>query len=141
MQPNGIPVNFGYTGTNGIVITEMSGKLLLQSSDLAKIADLETVRGGQGDHVFHGWYDIHDEASIEAVITDVASTAAAIVNTTLAAAKPGDFINITTCQSHPGLVGKWEVQSNAKITKTNTTCAKISIPIHLRAGIQAVAGA
>ena len=42
--------------------------------------------------------------------------------------------------SMPGLVNtKWEVQSGAKISGSNTTAKKISLPIHLSPGITGLA--
>lgn len=139
MQLNGIPVNFGFTGANGIVVTELTGKLVLQSAEQSKGASLEVALGGQGDHLAHGWHDIHDEATLECIITDPTLTANAVTNTSLAALGPGAFINITACASRPDLVKKWEVQANARITGSNTNFAKVSIPIHYRSTIQAAA--
>ena len=134
---NGTAVNFGYTGTNGIAITGISGTLL-QSTDRSKAADVESARSGVGDIVARGWYDIHEEATLEWIITGT-NLAAAVTNTTFTGIGPGDFIVITACASEPGLVATWEVQSAPKITGSNTTFKKISVTIHKRSGVTAVA--
>jgi hypothetical protein len=137
---NGTPVNFGFTGTNGITITGLSGTLL-QNVDQAKAADVENTKNGVGDVVTRGWTDIHDEATIEFVVTDSSSQAAARTATTLSSLVPGAFIAITACASRPDLVATWEVQAGAKVIGGNVNAAKISVPLHKRAGVTAVAGA
>lgn len=134
---NGTPVNFGFQGTNGITITGVSGTLL-QSADQQAVADVEVTRDGLGKEVTHGWYNDHDEATLEWVITG-SGLAAAITNTTLL--RPGAFVSITACTSQPGLVGTWEAQTAIKISGTNTTSKKFTLPIKLLSGISAIAGA
>lgn len=135
---NGVPVNFGYTGNNnGITITGISGTML-QSTDHSKAADMEGARNGVGDYVTRGWYDIHDEATLEWIITGT-SVANALTNTTLTGVNPGDIIVITACPSEPGLVAtNWECQSGAKITGSNTNNKRLSVPVHKRSAITAV---
>lgn len=140
MTLNGTPVNFGYSGANnGITITNLSGKMLLQSADHSKTADVESARGGQGDILTRGWYDIHDEATLEWIISDATNVAGALTNTTLTGVNPGDFIVVTACANDPGLAGTWEVQSGSKIVGSNTTFKKLSCSLHKRAGVTAVA--
>jgi hypothetical protein len=141
---NGIPVNFGYTGTKtadgtqGISITGITDTLL-QSAEQTKVAEVERVRDGNGNQVVHVWSDEHDEATLEWVVTG-SGLAAAITNTGAALKSPGAFIAITTCASHPGLVGTcWEVQSGTKVSGSNTTAKKVTMPIHLLPGITGVA--
>jgi len=135
---NGIPVNFGFQGTGGITITGISG-IILQSADWSKAADVESARDGQGAIVARGWYDIHDEATLEWIISGT-NLAASITNTDLATVEPGDIITISACTSMPTLITSvWEVQSGAKITGSNTTFKKLSCTIHRRAGITGAA--
>lgn len=135
---NGTPVNFGFTGTGGIAITGLSG-ILLQSAEHSKRADCEEVRNGVGDVVVHGWYNIHDEAQLEWVVTG-AGLADAITNTALQT--PGTILVITACASMPSLIATtWEVQDGAKISGGNTNAKRITLPLKKYAGITAVAGA
>lgn len=138
-QINGRAVNFGFvTTTDGITISGLSG-VLLQSADQSKAADVEIARNGAGEEVTHGWYNIHDEATLEYVVAGT-GLADAIANTVLQS--PGTFVNITACASMPTLVATtWEVQPGCKITKTNTNFAKISIPLKKFTNITAAAGA
>ena len=136
---NGIPVNFAYGGVT--TVTAPLQAALLQTSDNMKQADKEDVRNYGGDHVTHSWYDYHDAASLEWVVTGTGLLNAR-VNTTLASLTPGSFVTIVQCDSQPDLVGStWEVMSGAKITKSNTTSARISVQIEKRAGITGLASA
>jgi len=136
---NGIPVNFGFTGTDGIQITGLTANLLLQSADESAEADKDEVRAGQGDIVNRSWYDQHKKASLECVIT-AAGIAAAVTATTLASLLPGTIIIISACASMPDLVATtWEVQSGAAIKGSNTNAKRVTIPLEIRAGITAAA--
>jgi hypothetical protein len=134
---NGTPVNFGFTGSNGIAITGLSG-FLLQSVEQSKGADVESTRNGVGDIVARGWHDLHDEATLEVTVTSTTQALAATA-TTLSNLAAGTFIVISACASRPDLVATWEVQPGARIMGGNTNAAKISIPIHKRAGVTAIA--
>src|SRR4051794_613203 len=106
---NGTPVNFGFTGSNGIAITGITG-WLLQEAEHSKDADVEVVRNGVGDEVIHGWYNQQDKATLSYVITDATNIAGAITNTTAALIVPGTFFVVTACASMPSLVATtWEV--------------------------------
>jgi hypothetical protein len=134
---NGNPVNFGFTGTNGIAITGLSGTML-QTAEHTKQADLEVARNGVGDEVTHGWYNIHDEATLEWIVTDTTNIAGAITNTALQT--PGTILVITACASMPSLVATtWEVQSGCKISGSNVTAKRISLPLKKYAGITGAA--
>lgn len=142
MTLNGTPVNFGFTGAadangnQGITTTGLSGAIV-QSADQTKVGDLESARNAVGDEIAHGHYNIHDEATLEYVVTGT-NIAGSITNTALIS--PGTIINITACASMPSLVNThWEVQSGCKITKTNTGFAKISIPMKAYPNITAAA--
>ncbi len=136
---NGTAVNFGFTGTDGITISGISGTLL-QTADNANMADKEETRNGVGDIVTRGWYDQHQAAQLEWVVSG-SGIAAAITNSAISGLTPGTMISITTCLSMPSLVATWEVQSGAKVSGSNTTSKKISISIEKRAGITGAATA
>ncbi len=134
----GTAVNFGFTGSNGITITGISGTLL-QTADNANMADKEETRNGVGDIVTRAWYDQHQSVTLEWVVTDPTSVANAVTNSAITGLTPGVIIAITACASVPALVySYWEVQSGAKVSGSNTTSKKISITIEKRSGITAV---
>lgn len=131
---NGTPVNFGFTGANGLTVTGVNGTLL-QSVDYSAEADHEDVRAGQGDIVSRNWFDQHLKATLEWVITGT-GIANAIVNTAIAALTPGTIITISACASVPDLVAtNWEVVSGASIKGSNTNNKRLSVPLEKRAGI------
>ena len=141
LQPNGVPVSFGFTsdGTNqGLADSGaiLSG-WLLQSADYETGADKEDVRSLQGDIVARNHYDIHRKASIRFVITGT-GRANAIAQTTLGNLTPGIILNIIKCASHPDLIAtNWEIASAAKIVGDITKSAEITIPVEKRPGITA----
>jgi hypothetical protein len=138
---NGVAVNFGFTGTNGITITGLSGELILQKADESAEAEREIVRGGTGDKVVSAWYGQCKKATLNAVITGT-GLAAAVTNTTLAGALPGAFLAVTVCASMPDLVNSyWEVLSGSKIEKTNTGNAMMTLLLEYNANITGAAGA
>jgi len=139
---NGVPVNFGFQGASaadgsqGITITGVSG-VLLQSVELSKGAEVERARDGNGNTVVKAWSDIHDEATLEWIVAG-SSLSTALTNTALSA--PGALVVITACTSVPSLVATtWEVQAGGKISASNTSFKKISLPIHKYPGITAAA--
>lgn len=134
----GTAVNFGFTGTDGITITGCTG-WMLQSAEQSKACDLEVVRNAAGEEVSHGFYNIHDEATLEYVIYG-AGLAAAIANTTAALQTPGTMLVVTACASMTTLEGTWEVQAGCKVSGSNTTAKRLSVPVKKFANITAVAG-
>lgn len=136
---NGRAVVFGYTGTDGITISGISGTIL-QSGDHSAEADKEDVRGPTGDIVGRNWYDQHRKLTLEWVVGGT-GLANAITNRTLASLTPGTVVNITACASQPDNVAtNWEIQS-ARDNGSNTTSAKFSVQLEKRAGITAAASA
>ena len=98
---------------------------------------MEKVRDGNGNDVVHAWSNIHDEASIEYVVTGT-NMAGSLTNTALQS--PGAILVITACTSMPSLIGTtWEEKSGCKISGSNTTAKKITLPVHKMPGITAVA--
>lgn len=137
---NGTAVNFGFQGTNGITITGLSGTLL-QSAKQRKKADSEVTRDGLGEEVAHAWYNIHDEAELEFVVTGT-GLAVAITNTAAMLKTPGTIITITACTSMPDLITSvWEVQDGAEVSGSNTTSKRATIPLKRFTNITAAAGA
>ncbi len=129
---NGIAVSFGFAtatdanGNQGFTSASISG-VLLQSADQTDDAELEVVRNGAGDSVVHAWYDFKKSCTFEYVVSGASITAAkaATVLPTI-----GTFLSITACAEMPSLVNThWEVQKGGKISKSNTTVSKISIPL------------
>ena len=136
---NGTAVVFGFTGSNGITIANISGTLL-QSTDHSADADHEDTRNGLGDIVARGWYDTHRKATLEWVVTGT-GLANAITNNVLGSLVPGTILVISACASDTDLVATtWEVMT-ARSSHSNTSSAKINVQLEKRAGITAAASA
>lgn len=136
---NGTAVNFGFTGTNGITITGISGTLF-QNLDYSGEADKDEVRSGVGDIVNRNWYDQRLKATLEWVITGT-GLGNAITNTAVAGLLPGTILAISAAASAPDLVAtSWEVQ-RVSIKGSNTNAKRITIELEKRAGITAASGA
>jgi hypothetical protein len=135
---NGTAVNFGFTGTNGITITGISGTLL-QSAEHESMADVEITRDGLGAEVCNAFYNPHENAKLEWVVTG-SGLAAAITNSALIAA--GTFFVITACASMPSLIAStWQALSGCKLSGTNVNSKKLSVSLKKCPNITAVASA
>jgi len=142
---NGTPVNFGFGAGAGITVTELSG-VLLQNAEHSTAADSEITRDGAGAEVTHAWYNETDSATLEYVVSG-ANLAATITNTVMTYLTPGAFITITACANMTSLIKdaagasktKWEVQPGVRITGSNTTSKRISVPLRRIPGITAAA--
>jgi hypothetical protein len=140
----GIAVNFGFastagdygvtdtavtTGANGGTNTTMMNGWLLQKSSLKTAADVETIRGLQGDTMAQNYYDLHHEASLTFVIA-ASSKSGAKTASVLTNLQPGTIINISACASSPGLQNStWIVQPGVEIPQEITKSAEITLPI------------
>src|SRR5512139_3400615 len=106
---NGMPVNFGFQGSKGadgsqgITITGITG-VLLQNVDQSKVGELDRVRDGNGNDVVHSWSNIHDEATLEWVLSG-SSLAETLTGVSLSLKSPGNFVSISACTSMPALAG------------------------------------
>lgn len=138
---DGTALNFGYIGTadangnQGFTSTSLSGALL-QSAKQTKTSEVEAARNSVGDTVTQGFYDIHDEATFEAIISGT-SVANAITNTALLS--PGSLVSITTCSSMPSMVGTWICQPGFEISGPNTGYKKFTLPIRKYPNVNALA--
>lgn len=133
----GVPVNFAFDTAEGICGTEFSGKALLQTADHEGIADEEPVRDATGKLVTRSFYNLGDKLTLE-YIPKGSSLANAITNTALITI--GAMVSITACANMPSLVKtNWCVLPGQKITKSNTTAARITLPMEAHPGITSVA--
>lgn len=131
----GTAVNFGFVGTDGITIANISG-FLLQNVDYQSDGDIEEIRDGDGDLAAEVHYNANTKATLEAVITG-GTQASAITNTALKA--KGAFVSITACTSVPELIAStWRVMS-FRISGSNTTAKRINLELAKHAGVTAAA--
>lgn len=136
----GKAVSFGFAGTDGIAETTfLTGKIILQNADFAKTADEEQVRSAAGELCNRSFYNNIAKASLEYVVTG-ANIAGVTGNLTDAAIPaPGALLNITACASLPALIKtNWVVVGEPKVSGSNTTAKRISLPIEAADGITVV---
>lgn len=135
-QLKGVAVNFGFTGTDGIAeSTILTGKMQLQSADYEATGDEEQVRDSDGDLVNRSFYNLGFKASLE-YIPSGTDLSGAQTNTALPAV--GAVLSITACASLAALVkSNWVVVPGGKITGSNTTAKRITLPLESHAGITA----
>lgn len=129
----GKKVNFGFTGTDGIAVTWITSKGILQSADYSTTSDKEEIRDAIGELVSDIRYNPGAKASLEYVVTG-ATAGDAITNSVLP--EHAVFVNITACASQPLLVKtNWRIDGDPKITHSNTGAAKVSLSLVAHAGI------
>lgn len=135
----GLPVNFGFTGTDGIAATEFTGKIILQNVDYSEEYDEEQVKTAVGTLATRHFYNESQKATLEYIITG-ATVAAARTNSALPAV--GTIVNITTCADLPAMVKtNWIVMPGGKIGGSNTSGKRVSLNLEAHPGITAVATA
>jgi hypothetical protein len=133
----GAAVSFGFTGTDGIAASQLTGKIILQSADLSKAADVEEIRDADGDVVNRTFYNQSQEASLEFIPTG-GSMATARTNGALL--EPGAIVNITACADIPELVAtNWIVDTGGRISGSNTGAKRVTLPLKRHAGVTAAA--
>jgi hypothetical protein len=134
----GTAVNFAFpTTTNGITITNFTG--LLQSADITEGGDMEEVGDGDGDLASETHYNKSQTANIEIVVTGT-NIAAAITNSALATnGAKGVFLPITACAGMPELISNYWRIMESKVSKGNTSSARINFQLKKNAGITAAA--
>jgi len=139
---NGTPVNFGFGAGAGATVlsgvTDISATLLLQNAEHGSAGDSEVVRDGAGAEVSHAWHNETDSGTLEWVVTG-ANLAATITNTVMTYLTPGLFLTITCTNMTSLNASVWEVQPGVRITGSNTTSKRISVPIRRVPGVTAVA--
>lgn len=133
----GVPISFGFSGTDGIAATPFTGKIILQSAEYSDTADEEQVRDAAGALCNRNFYNPGSKAQLEYIVTG-ATIAAARTNTALQA--PGTIISITACADIPALVKtNWIVVGEPKVSGSNTSGKRVTLNLEAHAGITAAA--
>ncbi len=133
---NGTPVNFSFMSAAGIVITQQAG-VLLQNASYKTPTNRKLVMDGNGNRTTSAHTDPIKTATIK-WIPSGAGIADAITNTSLQA--PGNFIDITSMDSMPEMVAKYEVIAG-EVTGSMDGFKEISLDIEFAPNIQSVAPA
>jgi hypothetical protein len=133
---SGKVVNFGFTGTDGIAATALTGKLLLQSADFEPAAEEQQIKDAVGALATRVFYNPSYKATLEYIPTG-ADVATAITNT--AALTIGGLVNITACTSMPDLVKSNWIVTSFKASGSNAEAKKITLGLESHSGITAAA--
>ena len=134
MATLGQAINFGFTGTNGIAITGVSG--VLQSVNWKKTAKTAEIADGDGDTASITSYDARDEVDLELIVIGTSAANAILYSYPPAV---NSFLPITTCTSLTGLVSNYWVVQNASVSGSNTDAKKLSLSLALMSGITVTA--
>jgi hypothetical protein len=132
-------LNVGFTGTDGLVETTMTGKILLQSANY-EVSDTEAqTLNAAGDLVNRTFTNPMKKATLEVIPVSATDVAGSITNHTALLALRHTIISITTCTSMPELVQtNWFVTST-KSAKSNTEASKVTLELEAHAAITASA--
>jgi hypothetical protein len=137
MPSLGAAVNFGFTGTDGIAATALTGKILLQGATYGKTSDEFQVLNSLGVLVTRNFFNPGFKATLDYVITG-ANAATAMTNTDVP--DVGTIIDITACASLPGLdKTNWVVVSEPTVTSSNNGAARVSLSLESHASVTAAA--
>lgn len=131
-------VNFGFTGTDGIAATGLTGNGLFQSADVSTGHDESQYKNATGDVVTRVFANIHEKATIEWIpAKDSVANAITAQGTLYALVRT--ILNITACASFPELVHTNWLVTDIKISKSNTDASKVTLSLERHAGITASA--
>jgi hypothetical protein len=133
----GIKVNFGFTGTDGIAATGLTGAGLFVSADYEPATDEKQLMNAAGDLATRVFHNLHKKATIEWIPGSATDVATAITNQTTMIALFHTIINITACASKPELIDSHWLVVGVKATGSNTDASKISLTLEQHAGITA----
>ena len=133
---SGVLVNFGFTGTDGIAATGLTGAGLFQSADYELGCDETQLKSAAGELVTRVFANQHKKATIE-WIPGAASVASAITAQTAMVALYHTILNITACASMPEMIDSHWLVVGVKTAKSNTDAAKVTLSLEQHAGITA----
>ena len=134
----GAAVNFGFTGTDGIASSILTGKIFLQSAEHSKAADEEQIKNGVGDLVTRSFYGLRERATIEFISTGATIT---VARTNSIGQTLGTIVSITACADLPGLVYSYWIVVGSSVNGSNTTAKTVTLNLEKIAAVTAAAGA
>jgi hypothetical protein len=132
----GVFVNFGFTGTDGIAATGLTGNILLQSADFEPGHDEKQIMSAAGELVTRVFHNFSKKATLE-VVASGSSVANAIAAQTSLLALNRTILNITACASKPELVDSNWLVVGVKSSGSNTDASKITLSLENHDGITA----
>lgn len=108
------------------------GALVLTSTDQASEADTETAQDAYGYVVTDVTYNHRETATLETWVSG--SSGGAVVVASSSYPQPGDTVTITDTVN-TGLAGTTWIAGGATVRRSNTSMAKVSVPLRRYAKI------
>jgi hypothetical protein len=133
----GIKVNFGFTGTDGVAATGLTGAGLFQSAEYEPGTDEKQLMSAAGDLVTRVFYNAHKKATIEWIPGSATDVATAITNQTTLVGLFHTILNITACASKPELIDSHWLVVGVKTAGSNSDASKVTLTLEQHAGITA----
>lgn len=130
-------VVFGYTGTDGIAATGLTGNILLQSTDFEHAHDEEQIKSAAGELVTRVFYNTNKKATLEVIASSAVDVAGARTSKTTLLALVRTVLNITACADAPELVDTNWLVVGAKSSGSNTGAHKVTLTLENHDGITA----
>lgn len=120
-------VVFGYTGTDGIAATGLTGTMLFQSHEFNASREKVKLRGATGNTVTKIRYDEMKNATLEVIPSNSTDVAGARTSKATLLALDGTILNITACADAPELVDTNWIVEDVKVVGSNTDAHKVTL--------------
>ena len=132
----GSTVIFGFTGTDGIAATGLTGNGIFVEADFEHGHDEEQIRSATGDLVNRTFYNLHKKATLTWIpAKDTLANARTAQTTILALIRT--ILNITACADKPELIDTNWLVVGVKSTGSNTAASRITLTLENHDGITA----
>jgi hypothetical protein len=133
----GFKVVFGYTGTDGIAATGLTGNILFTDHTYKKSREKKKLANAAGDTVTKIRYDEMQEATLEIIFASATDVATAISNKATIIALDGTILNITACASAPELINSHWLVEDVDVKGSNADAHKVSLKLENHSNITA----
>ena len=120
---------FGFTGTDGITATGLTGNGLFQSADFERAHDEEQIKNSTGDLATRVFYNKVKKATIEWIPSSTVDVAGARTAATTVDNLYLTILNITACADEPALVDTNWLVVGVKKALSNTGAQKITLTL------------
>ena len=134
---SGSKVVFGYTGTDGIAATGLTGTMLLQSHDFESASEEKQIMSAAGDLATRIFHNAHLRATLEVIPTSATDVAGARTSKATLLALKRTILSITACADAPELIATNWLVTSAKAAGSNVGEHKVTLSLEAHAGITA----
>lgn len=134
---SGVKVVFGYTGTDGIAATGLTGTMQLQSHDYEAKSDEQQIMSAAGALATRIFHNPSKAATLEVIPSSATDVAGARTSKATLLALFQTILNITACADAPELVDSHWLVVSAKVSGSNTGAHKVTLTLEQHSGITA----